>query len=247
MLYGLLQKHQVSTTQDLIEIYQNLDEKLQEVFGIKDTLTAKELKISQLKKSLEVKAETLHKKRKAAIPKLIMTLQERTRELSMEHAKFDITLSQTESFTDKGKNDLILLFSANKGMDLKPLDKGASGGELSRVLLAIKAVLSIHKELPTLIFDEIDTGVSGEVAVKMGTVLKSMSSAMQLLCITHLPQIAGQGTSHFKVYKKVQNARTLTTINELNPEGRVEEIALMLGGLRSSEAVLEHARSLLRG
>ncbi len=247
MLYGLLQKHQVSTTQDLIEIYQNLDEKLQEVFGIKDTLTAKELKISQLKKSLEVKAETLHKKRKAAIPKLIMTLQERTRELSMEHAKFDITLSQTESFTDKGKNDLILLFSANKGMDLKPLNKGASGGELSRVLLAIKAVLSMHKELPTLIFDEIDTGVSGEVAVKMGTVLKSMSSAMQLLCITHLPQIAGQGTSHFKVYKKVQNARTLTTINELNPEGRVEEIALMLGGLRSSEAVLEHARSLLRG
>jgi len=246
LLYDLLQKHQVNTTQELITIHQNLDEKLQEVFGIEDTIAAKELEISQLKKSLEVKAETLHKNRKTAIPKLIKILQERTRELSMEHARFDITLSQIEEFTDKGRNDLVLLFSANKGMDLKPLSKGASGGELSRVLLAIKSILSIHKELPTLIFDEIDTGVSGEVALKMGIVLKTMSTAMQLLCITHLPQIAGQGTSHFKVYKEIQNQRTLTGISELNPEGRVEEIAQMLGGLRSSEAVLEHARSLLK-
>jgi len=246
LLYDLLQKHQVNTTQELITIHQNLDEKLQEVFGIEDTIAAKELEISQLKKSLEVKAETLHKNRKTAIPKLIKILQERTRELSMEHARFDITLSQIEEFTDKGRNDLVLLFSANKGMDLKPLSKGASGGELSRVLLTIKSILSIHKELPTLIFDEIDTGVSGEVALKMGIVLKTMSTAMQLLCITHLPQIAGQGTSHFKVYKEIQNQRTLTGISELNPEGRVEEIAQMLGGLRSSEAVLEHARSLLK-
>ena len=246
VLYDLLQKHQVDTTEGLIEIQQKLDEKLQEVFGIEEAIAAKELEITQLQTALDTKAEKLRKKRNAAIPKLIKILQERTRELSIEHARFDILLSQTDALTDKGKDDLLLLFSANKGMDVKPLHKGASGGELSRVLLAIKSVLSSHKELPTLIFDEIDTGVSGEVAVKMGMVLKAMSVDMQLLCITHLPQIAGQGTSHFKVFKKVQHQRTLTTINELSPEGRVEEIAQMLGGLRSSEAVLEHARSLLK-
>ena len=130
-------------------------------------------------------------------------------------------------------------------MEPKSLKKGASGGELSRVMLAVKAVLSRHKKLPTLIFDEIDTGVSGDIALKMGSILKGMGSAMQLFSITHLPQIAGQGASHLKVFKTDNEARTTTQIAVLSKEERIVEIAGMLGGAQGSATALEHAKNLL--
>ena len=244
-LYNLLQKHQVSTTTELLAIQETLDHKLQHIDTIDDQVAQEEHKIAQLKAVLEKEAAKLHAKRKQAIPQLINTLEERVKELHIDYAKFDIKLSETTALTERGIDTVEFLFSANKGQDVKPLNKGASGGELSRVMLAIKGILSEHSALPTLIFDEIDTGVSGTIAATMGAVLKRMSTAMQLLCITHLPQIAGQGTSHFKVIKRVDKD-THTEIIPLDTDGRVEEIAQMLGGLESGEAVLEHAKSLIK-
>ena len=156
-----------------------------------------------------------------------------------------ITLEQEETLNVRGGDVLQFLFSANKGMEPKSLKKGASGGELSRVMLAVKAVLSRHKKLPTLIFDEIDTGVSGDIALKMGSILKGMGSVMQLFSITHLPQIAGQGASHLKVFKTDNEARTTTQIAVLSKEERIVEIAGMLGGAQGSATALEHAKNLL--
>jgi len=163
----------------------------------------------------------------------------------MPNAQFHIDLTSLEDITSNGQDALAFLFSANKGMNVKPLGDGASGGELSRVMLAIKAVLSRHKKLPTLIFDEIDTGVSGEVAVKMGVILKNMGNTMQLISITHLPQIAGQGKSHFKVFKTDNAEKTQTQIVNLSHDNRIIEIAAMLGGSNHTTAALEHARNLL--
>ena len=246
LLYDLMQKHQVQTTQELLTVKSVLETKVQGMHTIDDAIAQKEKEINLLKTKLEEHAQLLHANRKKAIPELIKTVEERVQELNIAYAKFDISLTSLGELTTHGIDDLAFLFSANKGQALKLLNKGASGGELSRVMLAIKGILGEHRELPTLVFDEIDTGVSGQVAVKMGAVLKRMSTAMQLLCITHLPQIAGQGRSHFKVTKEVGQSDTRTEITKLNTDDRVEEIAQMLGGVEGGEAVLTHAKNLLK-
>jgi len=163
----------------------------------------------------------------------------------MPNAQFKIALTKNEVLDPMGNDTLDFLFSANKGSDPKSLGKGASGGELSRVMLALKSVLSKHKRLPTLIFDEIDTGVSGDIAVRMGNILKKMGHTMQLISITHLPQIAGQGNAHLKVYKKDTRDKTQTFIESLDEDQRIVEIAGMLGGNTNSTAAIEHAKNLL--
>ncbi len=245
LLYNLMQKHQVQSVTELIAIRERLDAELFEVQNVDDQILKLEEEIASAKTAAEKWASQLHISRSKAIPKLKASIEKILIELGMENAQFEIELTIAKELSPKGSDTLAFLFSANKGMDIKPLGKGASGGELSRVMLAIKSVLSRHKKLPTLIFDEIDTGVSGDVAVKMGAILKEMGNTMQLLSITHLPQIAGQGTSHFKVFKIDDAKRTKTNIIQLSDEDRIIEIAEMLGGTRQSSAALEHAKNLL--
>ena len=244
-LYNLMQKHQVQDVPGLITIREELDARLYEVQNVDEKIEKLEKDIAFAKASLVKVADTLSKKRLEAIPSLTASIEKILVSLGMPNARLQIGLVPSDVLAIRGKDTLQFLFSANKGMAPKSLKKGASGGELSRVMLAVKAVLSRHKKLPTLIFDEIDTGVSGDVALKMGGILKEMGNTMQLVSITHLPQIAGQGTSHFKVFKEDTEVKTSTQIVTLTPEERIIEIAEMLGGVRGSTTALEHAKNLL--
>ncbi|TVZ53270.1 DNA repair protein RecN [Dokdonia sp. Hel_I_53] len=246
LLHSLMKKHQVDSLEQLIEIKDSLDIFLQEVEGADGTAHTLEQKIEKEKSSALAIAAQLNKKRKNSIPNLIAHVEQILGALGMPNAQLKIELTEKEVLDLSGDVDLEFLFSANKGSELKPLGKAASGGELSRVMLALKSVLSNHKQLPTLIFDEIDTGVSGDIAVKMGNILKQMGQTMQLISITHLPQIAGQGNAHFKVFKKDVSDKTQTFIEPLDKEERIKEIAGMLGGGNTeSSAAIEHAKNLL--
>ena len=163
----------------------------------------------------------------------------------MPNARFKTLLSPSESYLYNGKDQLEFLFTANKGGQFLPLKKAASGGELSRIMLAIKSILSKYQQLPTIMFDEIDTGVSGEIAHKMGDIMSQMSAYMQVFSITHLPQIAAKGQSHFKVYKQDTQNTTVTSLKKLTAQERVEELAQMLGGKKLSESAIAHANQLL--
>ena len=163
----------------------------------------------------------------------------------MVNAKFNIELSASDSFYSNGKDDLAFLFSANKGGNFNELKKAASGGELSRIMLAIKSILSKYIQLPTIMFDEIDTGVSGEISNKMATIMQQMSKSMQVFTITHLPQIAAKGDTHYKVFKEDINEVTQTQLKKLNPDERIVEIAQMLGGSEISTSAIAHAKQLL--
>ncbi len=245
LLHSLMKKHQVESVEELIEIRSNLDIFLQDVLGADDAVHTLKNKIANTKTSALAIAEKLNKKRKDTTPNLTSHVEQLLASLGMPNAQLAISLTEKEELDMSGNMNLEFLFSANKGSELKPLGKAASGGELSRVMLALKSVLSNHKKLPTLIFDEIDTGVSGDIAVKMGAILKQMGKTMQLISITHLPQIAGRGNAHFRVFKKDIANKTQTFIASLNQEERIEEIAGMLGGNTKSSAAIEHAKNLL--
>lgn len=244
-LYNLMQKHHVQDVSSLIQKREELDNVLYEIHNVDSKIEVLEKEIAFAKAGAEKTALALLKKRKIAIPKLVASLEKILVSLGMPNAQLQITLEQAEALNARGGGVLQFLFSANKGMEPKSLKKGASGGELSRVMLAVKAVLSKHKKLPSLIFDEIDTGVSGETALKMGSILKDMGNTMQLFSITHLPQIAGQGTSHFKVFKTDDENKTATQITALSQDQRIVEIAKMLGGAQGGTTALEHAKNLL--
>jgi DNA repair protein RecN (Recombination protein N) len=166
-------------------------------------------------------------------------------QLSMEHAEVQLQLERKDDFDMWGRNQIAFLFKANKGGQFQPIQKVASGGEISRVMLAIKASISKHKRLPVLILDEIDQGVSGEVGLKIGAILKEMSSTMQLVTITHLPQIAGKADHHWKVAKEVRGEQTFTSVEAIRDDKRVNELAEMLGGKKLSAAALANAKEFL--
>ncbi len=245
LLFDLQKKHSASSIEELIAIQNELDDEVQSLNDLDTKIVKLERDIASAKKELEEKAVILTKQRNKAIKPLTERLQGILVNLGMPNARFDVTLKDREDFRDNGKDDLEFLFTANKGMRAQELKKAASGGELSRIMLAIKSVLSDYAHLPTLIFDEIDTGVSGEVALKMGEIMKGMGSRMQIVSITHLPQIAGQGENHFKVFKEDKEHRTTTHIEKLDASMRVTEIAEMLGGKATSDAARDHAKQLL--
>jgi len=166
-------------------------------------------------------------------------------QLGLEKATINIVLSPTKTFNEFGKEKIGLEFCANPGSVLQPIEKVASGGEISRVMLALKAVFSKHTAMPTLILDEIDNGVSGEIGKRLGTVMKSMSDYTQLITITHLPQIAGKGDQHLKVFKKVEDNQTSTYIKSLNQEDRIDELAEMISGKKLTSAAKENAKELM--
>lgn len=242
---SLFQKHNVDSVEELLVIQNDLDAKVGVVANLDDTIADKKKEVADQKEKVQNIATTLSENRQKAIPKLIQQLEKILKNLGMENAQFEITVHQEDAFLSNGKDVLSFLFSANKGGNFNELKKAASGGELSRIMLAIKAILSKYKKLPTIMFDEIDTGVSGDVAHKMGMLMQYMSDNMQVFSITHLSQIASKGAAHFKVYKEDVSGKTRSDLKQLTPDERVNEIAEMIGGKDLTESAINHAKELL--
>lgn len=245
LLHNLLKKHQVNAVGELLAIKEDLSKKV-------DVSLNMDASMEQLQSTLALKKDKLNKigaqirqRRKEAIPKLKEQLISRIAELGMQAASFNIELSPTEGFKANGMDNLLFQFSANKGSDYGELGKVASGGELSRIMLAIKSILASYEKLPTLIFDEIDTGISGEISNKMGEIMKQMGNHMQLFSITHLPQVASKGKQQFKVYKEESIDTTSTKMMQLTKDERIRELAEMLGGKSYSSSAVSHAKELL--
>jgi len=245
VLHNLMQKHIVSSEEELIVIREDLSNKVSVTENLDAHISAKEIEREQLKTKLLTSTATIHSKRSKVIPKLIQQLESLLATLGMPNAKFNIELKALDVFLSNGSDELQFLFSANKGGQFNDLKKSASGGELSRIMLAIKHILSNYTQLPTIMFDEIDTGVSGEISNKMANIMQDMSKEMQVFTITHLPQIAAKGDHHFKVFKEDINEITQTQLKKLSPEERIVEIAQMLGGTSVSNSAMEHAKQLL--
>lgn len=245
LIYTLQKKHQVNSVAELLEIQNDLDNKVVSITTLESEINSLEYQISEIENQLNDLAINIHENRVEAIPVLTQKLAFILEQLGMENARFNIELTTTEEFYNNGKDEIQFLFSANKGSDFGLLKKVASGGEMSRIMLAVKSVLSKYSKLPSIIFDEIDTGVSGEIAHKMGEIMKGMSHNMQVFAITHLPQIAGKGKDHFKVFKIIKDNQTQSELKLLPYDERVTEIAQMLSGSTISDSALNHAKELL--
>lgn len=244
-LYTLQKKHQVQTIPDLIAIRDGLSAKVATAAHLDETLTRLAEQKTKLALELDQLAATLHHNRVEAIPNLVDQWTTLLADLGMTAVRFEMKLVPTESYLTQGKENLHFLFSANAGSDLGLLKKVASGGEMSRIMLATKAILANYTQLPTLIFDEIDTGVSGEIATKMAAIMQSMSGSRQVFAITHLPQIAAKGQVQFKVYKEAVLGSTQTQLKQLSADERIVEIAEMLSGKDPAESAINHAKALL--
>jgi DNA repair protein RecN (Recombination protein N) len=245
VIYSLQQKHRVSSVEELIIIRDEFDSKLQDSASFDEELLRLEKAIKTENEKVAEAAQELHNSRKEQIEPIASEICTYLKQLGMPNATFKIELNKTESYGPDGTDEVFFLFAANKGSNIEEINKVASGGELSRLMLAIKTVVARSKALPAIIFDEIDTGISGEIASKMGSILLQMSKYMQVINITHLPQIASRGQNHYLVYKTETETETETGIRQLNNDERVEEIAKMLSGEVTNAAAYENARALL--
>jgi DNA repair protein RecN (Recombination protein N) len=245
LIYNLQKKHQVSSVDELIQIQTNLENSVLELGNLEEEITTLTDLLQQKTSSLDALSDVIHMKRVASIPVLSQKLTTILETLGMPNVRFKMDINVTSTYLENGKDELQFLFSANKGTDFGLLKKVASGGEMSRIMLAVKAILAQYSKLPTLIFDEIDTGVSGEIANRMGEIMKEMSQKMQIFAITHLPQIASKGTAHFKVSKSTIGEDTQSELKLLSVEARVIEIAQMLSGNVITDSALNHAKALL--
>ncbi|MBM1107496.1 DNA repair protein RecN [Aurantibacter crassamenti] len=244
-LYDLQKKHSVSEISELIAIREELAGKVGITENIEEQIREKENLLAIQEKELENRAGKIRDRRRKIIPSLKKQLEEKLSILGMPSVSFKIEVNPSDTFKSKGKDDLIFLFSANKGSNFGELKKVASGGELSRIMLTIKSILAKYEQLPTMMFDEIDSGVSGEISNKMGDIMLEMSKTMQVFSITHLPQVASKGHQHFKVFKEENGQTTNTQMRKLNTDERVVELAEMLGGKDLSDSALAHAKQLL--
>lgn len=245
LIYSLQKKHHLNSISDLLVLQEELAEKIKIVENASEVIKEKELEIKKVEVQLNQLATEIHQKRLKVIPDLTSQLEYILKQLGMPNAQFKIVLNLIDTFSSNGKDEIEWLFSANKGSNLGALKKVASGGEMSRIMLAIKSVLSNYSNLPTIIFDEIDTGISGEVANKMAEIMQEMATNMQVITITHLPQIAAKGNHHLKVYKNDEMDITKTQIRKLSKVERIKELAEMLGGKSISASAIEHAKELL--
>jgi DNA repair protein RecN (Recombination protein N) len=245
IIYNLQKKHQVMTVDELIDIKNELESKVVSLTTLENEILQFENLIIGLEDKLDIIAAKIHKNRVDAIPVLSEKLIFILSQLGMPNVRFKLEISKTNLYNNNGKDAIQFLFSANKGTDFGLLKKVASGGEMSRIMLAVKSILAQYSKLPTIIFDEIDTGVSGEIANKMGEIMKEMSCEMQVFSITHLPQIAAKGNQHFKVFKMIVGENTVSELKLLTSDERVFEIAEMLSGKDISDSALNHAKALL--
>ena len=246
-IYTLMKKHRLETEEELLALQHNLEEKLQIASQQDEILEAKTAAYEKKQQKVQSSARILHEKRQAVVSKVEKSVQNTLAHVGMPNAELNIQLALGEfnNISSSGMDTVQFLFSANKGQALQPIHRVASGGELSRVMLAIKSLVAQSSALPTIIFDEIDTGISGEVALRVGEVMQGLSQNMQVIAISHLPQIASKGNTHFKVYKEDHGDKTRSNIVSLNESERVVELAQMLSGAHPGEAALQHARELL--
>lgn len=244
-LYRLQHKHSVSSVKELADIESNLSSKIYNSQHLDTTIETLEKEKQKLTQALLKLAKDLHDNRVEALPMLQQKLEAYLSLLGLPNAKFKVEFTTSPTFKKSGTDSLAVYFTANKGGNFGLLKKVASGGEMSRIMLSVKALLSQYKKLPTIVFDEIDTGVSGEIALKMAYIMGEMSTHMQILSITHLPQIAAKGEQHIKVYKEDRQNTTVTHLKQLSQEERIVEIAQMIGGKNITDTTLANAKELL--
>ncbi len=247
LLYALQQKHRVTAVKELIEIRDDLDAKIRETDDYETRIDRIREQIEQSRERLEAEAAKISAKRQQVIPAIEERVHSLLVRLGIPAADFKAELSPAGQLTPTGADVVRFLFSANRQHSLQEIGKAASGGEMSRLMLSIKAAIAEKIALPTLIFDEIDTGVSGEIAGKMGVIIEQMAHFAQIINITHLPQIAAKGKYHYKVYKEDRDGATLTKVRELTPTERITEIAGMLSGEKITDAAIANAKHLLEG
>lgn len=245
ILYRLEKKHNVASVEELLQIQEELQSK-QDAFGdLSSQIEALEQKIEEQESKLKTIAQSISEKRKVVAPKFEKNVERMLHSLAMEHARMKIELSPAKELTALGADDVAYLFAANKGSRLQPIKEVASGGEQSRIALVTKSLVASAIPLPTLVFDEIDSGVSGYVALKMGEILRQLSNEHQVVSITHSPQVASRADTHYYVYKRVKNERTVTQVKALTEEERVHAIAVMLSSDPPSPSAILNARELL--
>ena len=242
--YKLFKKHNVRTTAELISLRQELENKLEETLNIAEEIHAKEKQVEVQVKMAGDLASRLSAGRNAQVEGLEEKVNTLLKKVGMPNARLKVKLSET-TLSDSGKDEVEFLFDANKSNRFEPLKKVASGGELSRLMLCIKSLVAQSMDMPTLLFDEIDSGISGEAAKQVGIILKELSRKRQVICITHQPQIAGKGNAHFYVYKEIRDGKMLTKIRLLDNEARILVIARMLSGEKPTAAAMENARELV--
>lgn len=245
LIYSLQQKHRVSSVGELLSLQQSFEMRLQAIDSYDEQINALENRLSDVKNQLDLSAAALTDKRRSVCEEIERNMECKLQLLGMPNARFVVDLTSKEEFSATGKDDVAFLFSANKNAVPKNLTNIASGGEMSRVMLSLKSLIATKSLLPTIIFDEIDTGVSGEIAHRMGEIMRSMSKTMQVITITHLPQIAAKGDAHYKVYKADTDLATYTHIVRLKDAERPQEIAELLSGRNPSQAALDNAKELL--
>ena len=241
----LLRKHSVNSIKDLKLVRDEFASKVDSTESIDEKIEEFEIKLNGLKDQLSKISKSITKKRMDAIPKFTNDIELILKDLGMENAKFKIELNPSNNFNSFGMDDINFMFQANKGYEFKDLKSSASGGEMSRIMLAVKSIIAKYRKIPSIIFDEIDTGVSGAISQKMGHIMRSLSKYVQTFSITHIPQIAAMGSAHYKIYKFDEDNITKTTIIKLTEEERIVEIAKMLEGSSISESAINHAKRLM--
>ncbi|WP_276803887.1 DNA repair protein RecN [Odoribacter laneus] len=246
VIYDLLFKYKVETVEELIQIKGQISAQLSGIQEYTDRIEQLEKKIEGIESHLQKAAAHLHAARVAAQLPLCKEMECLLQDLGIKHARFEVAIREAEEFLGNGKDEVSFLFAANKNQQPGEIAKVASGGEISRVMLSLKYVLSKTRQLPVIVFDEIDTGLSGEIAHRMAQMMQEMAQRMQVICISHLPQIAAAGKDHFKVYKEDNPVNTISRIRKLSPSERVNEIAGMISGSEITPAALETARNLLK-
>ncbi len=246
LLNTLCQKHKVDSIEDLVGVKGDYNSRLENITLGDSRLDELKKELQLLKEKIGIKSMELTKSREKSVPVIKNEIKDYLSQLGMPKAGFVVELSPLDDFSVTGIDSVQFLFSANQGVDLKEISKVASGGELSRLMLSLKALVSGKQKLPTIIFDEIDTGVSGEIADKVGNIIKQMAQTMQVFNITHLPQVAAKGKYHYKVFKVENNGSTESQLKLLSPEERQQELAQMLSGEEITEAAMNNAIDLLR-
>lgn len=245
-IYSLQQKHSVATVKELIEILLDISLKLENIGSLDERIEQLEKGFAQKKKTVYAEADLLSELRKSSVSAVEKNIEDKLVYLGIPNARFKVNFTEKKELDATGKDTIGFLFSANKNTQLQPIAQIASGGEISRLMLALKSMVADATALATIIFDEVDTGTSGEIADKMGLIMQQLSNKMQVLAITHLPQIAAKGSSHYYVYKEEMTDATITSIKKLTMPERIEEIARMLSGAETTVQAFDNARVMLK-
>jgi DNA repair protein RecN (Recombination protein N) len=243
-IYQLQKKHAVKSNSQLLDLQNDLQAKVDRVSNLDEEVIDKKNQAEKALQELMIKAEALSASRKKAAPKIKSTLEELLREVGMPNATVEIVIKPIQPVSN-GIDLVSILFSANKGIAAQELKNSASGGEFSRLMLCIKYLLTSKTALPTIVFDEIDTGISGEIAMKVGKMMQQMAASHQVIAISHLPQIAAKGSAHYFVYKDDSGGKTISKVRRLTEAERIKEIAEMIGGKQPSETAVKNAKELL--